>query len=133
MTRFWIRTAIAQGQIYEKLYSPMARSTPPATRIANAKQLAADCRALLDEAEAHQKQYPSDEGAPVLTEIFRSGEEIQLSVNLTLVYQAVSSLGGQENFKSECVEAARRAMRTHQRTVHLTRLSPYAKSSYINW
>ncbi|EGX89312.1 fungal specific transcription factor [Cordyceps militaris CM01] len=79
------------------------------------------------------RQYPANEEAPVLTEIFRIGEEIQLSVNLTLVYQAVAALDGQDVFRAECVEAARRAMRTHKRSMHLMRLGPYARSSYINW
>ncbi|OAQ95909.1 hypothetical protein LLEC1_06301 [Akanthomyces lecanii] len=133
ITKFWLRASIAQGRIYEHLYSPLARNTPAETRVAHAKALAAECRSLLQEAKVHQEQYPMNEHAPILTEIFRIGEEIQLSVNLTLVYQAVSALDGQEVFKNECVEAARRAMRTHKRSTHLMRVGPYAKSSYINW
>lgn len=133
MTNFWVRASITQGRIYEQLYSPKARSTPAETRIAHAKVLATECRSLLQEAELHQTQYPDSEEAPILTEIFRIGEEIQLSVNLTLVYQAVSSLEGGEIFKNECLEAARRAMRTHKRSMHLMRMGPYATSSYINW
>lgn len=133
VTNFWVRASVTQGRIYEQLYSPVARITPAATRVAHAKALATECRALLQEAETHQKKYPSNEELPILTEIFRSGEEIQLSVNLTLVYQAVSGLDGQDIFKNECVEAARRAMRTHKKSIHLMQLGPYAKSSYINW
>ncbi|KAM3505572.1 hypothetical protein MY11210_007909 [Beauveria gryllotalpidicola] len=133
MTKFWVRASVAQGRIYERLYSPKGRAAPPAARVADATELAAECRRLLREAETHQEQYPDNEDAPILTEIFRIGEEIQLSVNLTLVYQAVSALDGQDVFKNECVEAARRAMRTHKRSMHLMRMGPYAKSSYINW
>ncbi|KAM3457167.1 hypothetical protein MY3296_001219 [Beauveria thailandica] len=133
MTKFWVRASVAQGRIYERLYSPKGRAAPPAVRVADATELAAECRRLLREAETHQEQYPDNEDAPILTEIFRIGEEIQLSVNLTLVYQAVSALDGQDVFKNECVEAARRAMRTHKRSMHLMRMGPYAKSSYINW
>ncbi|TQV91441.1 dihydroorotate reductase PyrE [Cordyceps javanica] len=133
MTKFWVRASIAQGRIYEHLYSPQGRAAAPGTRVAHAKALAAECRRLLQEAETHQEQYPENQDAPILTEIFRVGEEIQLSVNLTLVYQAVSALDGQEVFKNECVEAARRAMRTHKRSMHLMRMGPYARSSYINW
>ncbi|OAA71144.1 fungal specific transcription factor [Cordyceps fumosorosea ARSEF 2679] len=133
LTQFWVRASIAQGRIYEHLYSPLGRAAPPATRVAHATALAAECRSLLREAEAHQGQYPANQEAPILTEIFRIGEEIQLSINLTLVYQAVSALDGQEVFRNECVEAARRAMRTHKRSMHLMRMGPYAQSSYINW
>ncbi|ATY67357.1 fungal specific transcription factor [Cordyceps militaris] len=133
LTHFWVRASIAQGRIYEQLYSPAARTAAAATRVAHATALAAECRSLLREAESHQRQYPANEEAPVLTEIFRIGEEIQLSVNLTLVYQAVAALDGQDVFRAECVEAARRAMRTHKRSMHLMRLGPYARSSYINW
>lgn len=133
MTNYWIRASITQGRMYEYLYSPAARVAPAATRLAHAKALAADCRGLLEESDAFQAQYPSDEEQPVLTDIFRSGEEIQLSVNLTLVYQAVSALDEHEEFKKDCVEVARRAIRTHKRSRYMMTLGNYAKSTYINW
>ncbi|PHH78744.1 hypothetical protein CDD80_6295 [Ophiocordyceps camponoti-rufipedis] len=132
----WVKFGRLQSRIYEQLYSPAALARPRAELTERAEALAQDCRSLEAESEERHEplsSYIQNTNSSELVDIFMRGDEVQFQVTCTLVYQVIPAApGSQSRFCDECLEAARKAIRTHMKCT-LKDLGSYFRSIYIHW
>lgn len=118
-------------------YSPAALASPQADLVHRAQMLAAECRSL--EAKGNEMRtkvyaYLKSQNTSDGVYVFIRGDEVQFQVTMTLVYRVIPAPeGSPTRFCSECLDAARNAMSTHQACARLMNLETYSKSMYVHW
>lgn len=104
-------------------YSPAALAGSQSELVQRARALAADCRRLEVEAiRCWEETYEflKSINATDIADDFRA-DEVNFQVTLTLVYRVIPApQGSTSQFCDECLEAARKAIRTHQQYTPLT-------------
>ncbi|KAL7928974.1 hypothetical protein V8C35DRAFT_331966 [Trichoderma chlorosporum] len=133
----WVEISSLQSRIYEQLYSPVALASPQADLVQRAQALATECSRLeIETAETREKVYRllKSIGTSDVVDVFIKGDEVQFYVTKTLIYRVIPAPEGSiTRFCDECLNAARRAMKTHQECVRFMDISTYMRSMYIHW
>lgn len=118
-------------------YSPAALSLPPSELCERALELASQCSTL--ESESHKMRveastYLKSLNTSELVEVFIRGDEVQFHATMTLVYRAIPAPeGSPSRFCFECLDSARKAMKSHQACIDLLKFGSYIKSIYVHW
>lgn len=149
MLNAWIKTGSVLGDVYEKLYSPLALTRQREQQIETAhllvqtmkqqwKVLEDVSKAVEEETNAGEEismkdGEPQDSNANSFDMILKSGQVTHLST-LTLIYRAIpSEMGVPGTFNAECIEAARMAFKCHEECMRLTSDSRYSTLGYLHW
>ncbi|KPM43761.1 hypothetical protein AK830_g2735 [Neonectria ditissima] len=149
MLNAWIKTGSVLGEVYEKLYSPLATTRQPEEQVETARLLVQSMKQQWKVLEAVSTaatqenstiqvtgtEYgnPQQRRAMSLNVILNSAQVAHL-VSLTLIYRAIPSAPGFPSaFNTECIEAARMALKCHQDCMDLTSDNRFAMLGYLNW
>lgn len=145
--KLWIAHADVQGRIYEMLYSPSSLSRPVAARIEAARGLAAELKAIAEQARVVRATEPRNNSGgggwtevrkAAVNEMVMKSDQVSFLSSLTLVYRALPPggsgvEGGGGTFTAECIETARMAMQTHEECMRLMGSNLWVAASYIHW
>lgn len=145
--KLWIAHADVQGRIYEMLYSPSSLGRPAAARIEAARGLAAELKAIAEQARVVRVSEPRNSGGSgvggwaevrkaAVNEMVMKSDQVSFLSSLTLVYRALPPGGagdGGGTFTAECIETARMAMQTHEECMRLMGSNLWVAASYIHW
>jgi hypothetical protein len=139
----WMVHAEVQGQIYERLFSPVAleQSASERARIArvNSARLSEEMR-LLQHRRTQLQREPLMSGAAggIKLMLLRS-DELALASTLTLVHRAIEPKTSplpshmSTTFTHECIQTARQAIELHLETVAMIAATPMLATAYIHW
>ncbi|KAI9148303.1 N-terminal binuclear Zn cluster-containing protein [Paramyrothecium foliicola] len=134
---FWIEMGTMQGRIYEDLYSPAALAGPKDELVKRAEALAAQCLLMSPEYDTSRKivlEGLKSRNSSDVIEIFLRGDEILFQVSLTLIYRVIPAPeGSPTRFCTECLDAARSAMRIHHDALFLLRDDEYFTLLWFHW
>lgn len=145
--KLWIAHADVQGRIYEMLYSPSSLARPAAARIEAARGLAAELKAIAEQARVVRATEPRNSSGSggggwaevrkaAVNEMVMKSDQVSFLSSLTLVYRALPPGGagnGGGTFTAECIETARMAMQTHEECMRLMGSNLWVAASYIHW
>lgn len=150
--RLWIAHSDIQGQIYEKLYSPISLTHPVNKRVEAAQILAGKLKMIAEQATmlrtSEMNRYKhsgreSDLKKVTVTEMVMKSDQVSFLSSLALVYRAIPASAvpvangpgfhGASTFTNECVETARLAMQTHEECMKLMGSNLWVAASYIHW
>lgn len=139
--KLWIAHADVQGRIYEMLYSPSSLGRPVAARIEAARGLAAELKAIAEQARVVRAGEIRGGGGwaevrkAAVNEMVMKSDQVSFLSSLTLVYRALPPGGAGEGgtFTAECIETARMAMQTHEECMRLMGSNLWVAASYIHW
>ncbi|KAL3460019.1 hypothetical protein BJX64DRAFT_193441 [Aspergillus heterothallicus] len=129
----WIQMAKIQGLLYEKLYSPAALCQDLKLRMAEARSLAA--RMQDDVMYPFEKIYPLLNSMTRVESMYIQCDEVCRFSTLTLIYRAIPpQIGSTGTFVEECIQSARRALRSHRSCMGLLKeATAGTKLSYLHW
>lgn len=140
----WLRHAEAQGETYEKLYSPVALLQPVERRVQSARACA---DILLREAHKltetrkrlESNGSPGRNGSDAISVMLLKSDEVSILSTLTLVYRAVppgamaAPPGPSSMFCVECIDCARDVVQLHLECTELFRENPQLSTAYMHW
>ncbi|OAG42549.1 hypothetical protein AYO21_03134 [Fonsecaea monophora] len=143
----WIKTGSAPGETYQHLYSPAALALQPGQRIETARLLVAkikqvwrelvDLSTMFDQGNSTVDGDVSDDGAKeghMSLDMLLKSAEVSHLASLTLVYRAIPGEPGfPSTFNTECIEAARAAIKCHDECMKHASDNPFVQAGYLHW
>lgn len=142
----WMRHAQVQGEMYERLYSPVAVLQPVEQRVHSARACADILLGEVRKLAAARRRLESDElrksssnGSDAISAMLLKSDEVSILSTLTLVYRAVSPgamtapPGPSSMFCVECLECARDAVQLHLECTDMFRDNPHLATAYMHW
>ncbi|XXH05289.1 hypothetical protein Hte_011714 [Hypoxylon texense] len=140
----WLRHAEAQGETYEKLYSPIALLQPVEQRVQSARACAESLLREADKLVETRKRLESEgsvesSGSDAISAMLLKSDEVSILSTLTLVYRAVppgamaAPPGPSSMFCVECIDCARHVVQLHLECTELFRDKPELATAYMHW